>query len=126
MKIRGTVVHGKHLGHTLGYPTANVQPDEPCAKLGKNGVYAAMIAVEGYPETMLCMVNQGSHPTVPEGPPTIEAHIVDFHGDIYGLRVELEPICFLRPEQRFPSLEALKAQLALDLERTVSACQSPR
>ena len=65
---------------------------------------------------MVCMLNQGKHPTAPEGPATIEAHILDFSGEIYGRCAEVEYVAFLRPEQRFASLDALKAQLALDLE----------
>jgi len=117
MKITGKIVHGKRLGRTIGFPTANIQPDAPPTGAA-NGVYAAEISVEGFPEPMRCMVNQGCHPTVPDGPPTIEAHILDFSGDVYGRRAELEYLKFLRPEQKFPSLDALKEQLSRDLEQT--------
>lgn len=118
IKIRGMIVHGKHLGRKLGYPTANLRPDNPAVPLGRNGVYVARISVEGYPEPMACMLNQGRHPTVPDGPATIEAHILDFGDDIYGLRAEVEYLKFLRPEQNFGSLDALKAQLKRDLTST--------
>lgn len=118
MKITGVIVHGKHLGRTIGFPTANLQPDESAPALGENGVYVATIAIEGYPKPLPCMLNQGAHPTVPEGPATIEAHILDFSDDIYGLRAEIEYLKFLRPEQKFPSLDALKEQLHCDLEAT--------
>lgn len=117
-KICGTIVHGKHLGRTLGYPTANLLPDDPAPRLGRNGVYVALIWVEGYPEPLRCMVNQGRHPTVPDGPSTIEAHILDFADDIYGLRAEVEYLKFLRPERNFGSLDALKAQLDRDRNST--------
>lgn len=120
MKITGVIVHGKQLGRTIGFPTANVQPDGPAP--AANGVYAAEIRVEGLPAPMRCMVNQGCHPTVPDGPPTIEAHILGFDGDIYGRRAEIEYLKFLRPERKFASLEELKAQLEQDLENTRS-CQ---
>lgn len=118
MKITGEIVHGKHLGRTIGFPTANLQPDNPAEVTGQNGVYVAKIEIEGYPEPLPCMLNQGTHPTVPEGPATIEAHILDFSDDIYGLRAEIEYLKFLRPEQKFPSLDALKSQLHADLETT--------
>ena len=118
MKITGEIVHGKQLGRTIGFPTANLRPDDPAAVAADNGVYVARIAVEGYPEPLPCMLNQGSHPTVPEGAPTIEAHILDFDDDIYGRRAEVEYLSFLRPERRFPSLDALKQQLKADLEST--------
>lgn len=118
MKISGIIVHGKQLGRTIGFPTANLQPDAPAAVTADNGVYVARIAIEGYPEPLKCMLNQGSHPTAPEGAPTIEAHILDFGDDIYDRRAEVEYLVFLRPERKFPSLDALKEQLKADLERT--------
>ena len=118
MTITGIIVHGKHLGRTIGFPTANLQPDDPAAVTAANGVYVARITVEGYPASMPCMLNQGSHPTAPEGAPTIEAHILDFGDDIYDRRAEVEYLHFLRPERKFPSLDALKDQLKSDLEST--------
>ena len=89
-RVCGVIVHGKHLGRTLGYPTANVRPDRPGDAAARNGVYVATIRLEGYPEPLPCMLNQGCHPTAPEGAPTIEAHILDFSDDVYGLRAEVE------------------------------------
>ena len=110
MKIEGVVVRGKQIGRTLGFPTANILPDEPVA--GNNGVYAAWIRIG---ENQLgCMVNIGRHPTLPEGEKTIEAHIFDFAGDLYGQRVELEIVSPLRPEVKFPSTDALRLQLEQD------------
>ena len=118
MKITGTIVRGKQLGRTIGFPTANLQPDRPGDVTADNGVYTATILIEGYPAPLACMLNQGSHPTVPEGAPTIEAHILDFDADIYGRRAEIEYLRFLRPEKKFPSLDALREQLKADLETT--------
>ena len=64
----------------------------------------------------LCMLNQGVHPTLPEGKPTIEAHVIDSRGDLYGRRVRVEYLHFLRPEHRFSDVEALRAQLLRDRE----------
>ena len=112
MKLKGRIVTGKQLGRTLGFPTANLAPDVLPDSLPENGVYAALLWLDGVPYP--CVLNQGRHPTVPEGPPTIEAHILDFQGDIYGREAEVEYLHFLRPEVRFASLEALKAQIAAD------------
>ena len=118
MKITGTVVRGKQLGRTIGFPTANIQPDNPDSVTAQNGVYVAVISIEGYPGRLPCMLNQGSHPTAPEGAPTIEAHILDFSDDIYDRRAEVEYLSFLRPERKFPSLDALKEQLKEDMRET--------
>lgn len=118
MTITGTIVHGKQLGRTIGFPTANIRPESETMNLGANGVYIALIRVEGYQNAMPCMVNQGKHPTAPEGAPTIEAHILDFDDDIYDLRAELTPLKFIRDERKFESLDALKAQLHADLDTT--------
>ena len=114
MVIEGIVEQGKHLGRRLGFPTANINPlsaDEPWPV---NGVYAAALWVEGDTRARLGMLNQGVHPTVPEGKPTIEIHLPDFHEDIYGQPVRVEYLRFLRPERRFDSLDALIAQLERD------------
>ena len=110
MTIRGRIVKGKQLGRTIGFPTANILPER--APDISNGVYAAWLSVDG--ERHPCMVNIGHHPTLPEGAPTIEAHIFRFDGDIYGRAVELEIAAFLRSEVKFPSVEALRAQLERD------------
>lgn len=111
MKIEGKIVHGKHLGRTIDFPTANLLPDRPW-KSEKNGVYAAWFYTDG--RKLGCMVNIGHHPTVPDGPATIEAHIFDFEGDLYGKSAEIETVAFLRGEVKFESVDALKAQLERD------------
>ena len=117
MVIDGVIEHGKGLGHRLGFPTANLRPDGN-PDLPANGVYAASILLEGETLPRPCMLNQGVHPTVPEGKPTIEAHLLDYDGDLYGLRAQVEYLHFLRPEQRFEGVEALVAQLSRDLAAT--------
>ena len=114
--MSGTVEHGKELGRKLGFPTANIHPDAevPCP----NGVYAAAIWLSGEPDPRPCMINQGAHPTAPGGKPTIEAHLLNYNGDLYGQKIKFQYLRFLRPEQRFDSLEALTAQLRRDRETT--------
>lgn len=118
MVLTGCVVPGKRLGRTLGFPTANILPDDPnvSAQLPENGVYFGKITLEDgtvYP----CVLNQGRHPTVPEGPPTIEAHLLDYRGDLYGAHVTLAYGQQLRPERRFENVEALREQIARDVRR---------
>ena len=108
----GRVVPGKRLGRTLGFPTANV---ETADAVPARGVYAA--AVEAAGKRYRAVMNIGRHPTAPEGPPTIEIHLLDFSGDLYGQELRVEPLCFLREERKFDSREALKAQLEADRAR---------
>lgn len=112
--ITGTVEHGRELGRKLGFPTANVRLEEPAPPLPANGVYAAALWVEGESAAHPCMLNQGVHPTVPGGKPTIEAHLLNYSGDLYGKRVRVEYLRFMRPEKRFDGLEALREQLKRD------------
>lgn len=112
--IEGIVVTGRQLGRTIGFPTANIRPDAPPAPMPADGVYAALLYVENLSSPLPCMLNQGSHPTVPGGGKTIEAHIFDFDANLYGSRVQVDYLRFLRPERRFESLEALKKQLEAD------------
>ena len=116
MDLMGTVAHGKRLGRKLGFPTANLEVEGPVT--AQNGVYAAAIWIGDEPLPRPCMVNQGIHPTAPEGQPTIEAHLLDFSGDLYGAPARLRYLQFLRPERRFEDLDALTAQLRRDLEQT--------
>ena len=111
MKIEGKIVHGKHLGRTIDFPTANLLPDKEY-KSEKNGVYAAWFYADG--RKLGCMVNIGHHPTLPEGGETVEAHIFDFSEDIYGKEATLETVAFLRSEVKFPSAEDLRLQLEKD------------
>lgn len=119
--ISGEIVQGKQLGRTIGFPTVNLICPERDDLL-PNGVYIAAIEIftgayagHIYP----CVLNQGHQPTAPSGMPTVEAHIPHFSGDLYGAQVTITYIRYLRPEVKFPSLDALKAQLAVD---TKAAC----
>lgn len=108
----GRVVHGKRLGRTLGFPTANL--DAESTDLAR-GVYAVRVRLESGEEKM-GMMNVGRHPTLPDGPATVEINLLDFEGDLYGQALYVEPEAFLRGEVRFESLDALKAQLTHDRE----------
>lgn len=111
--VRGPVVKGDQRGRTIGFPTANVAVwDEQL--LPANGVYATYIWVR---ETWRpAATNVGVRPTVDGLKLTVEAHILDFDDDIYGEDVRLEFVRRIRPEMKFAGLDALKAQIAADVE----------
>jgi riboflavin kinase/FMN adenylyltransferase len=110
--IFSTVIDGRRLARTLGFPTANLRPESE--QLPPNGVYAVRAAVGGreYPG----VANIGVRPTVTNGEAELllETHLFDFAGDLYGQDMEVYFLEFLRPEEKFPSLDALKAQIAVD------------
>ena len=112
-RIAGAVEHGKRLGRTLGFPTANLSLPADKA-LPPFGVYAASVRVEGTNHP--AVLNIGVHPTVPEGAPTIEIHLLDAAPDLYGRWVEAALEAWLRPERKFDGVEALRAQIARDVE----------
>ena len=111
--VTGEVIRGKQLGSQLGFPTANIRYDARRNAWPAEGVYAGVACVR---DTLhLCVLNQGKHPTSPEGIPTVEAHLLDYDGgELYGESITLEYLTFLRPEQVFPSLDALREQLSRD------------
>lgn len=112
----GKVVQGAGIGRGIGFPTANVQPDEMMKLLPPNGVYEvdAFIDAERYKGVM----NIGVKPTVSDGMlRSIEVHLIDFSGDIYGRNIVVEPLRRLRGEIDFGSVEALKLQIGVDVAR---------
>ncbi len=118
--IEGTVVPGRQLGRKIGYPTANIEIEDAQRRLlPPDGVYAADVTVDRDPAVYRAMVNIGRRPTVDNSAAplrTIEAHILALSADLYSRRISLTFLRRLRDERRFPSIEALKAQLALDAE----------
>ncbi len=111
--LAGAVVHGDELGRKLGFPTANL--DVTGLVLPPNGVYLARVMVGGHAHR--AVVNIGSRPTVNSPAPQIrvEAHLLDFNGDLYAQEIEIKLMDKLRDEQQFPSLDALKEQIARDI-----------
>ncbi|MBW4679821.1 MAG: bifunctional riboflavin kinase/FAD synthetase [Microcoleus vaginatus WJT46-NPBG5] len=112
----GPVVIGQQLGRTIGFPTANLQlPQDKF--LPRYGVYAVRVWKDCHTadnQPAFGVMNIGCRPTVEGKHPTVEVHLLDWSGDLYGqtLTVSLEQ--FLRPEQKFPSIEALKDQIQAD------------
>jgi riboflavin kinase/FMN adenylyltransferase len=111
--LTGIVVEGQKLGRTLGYPTANLQL-EITQVVPKDGIYAGWVTYEGRRFKGACSI--GVRPTVGGTERTIETYILDFSGDLYGKRLDIELVVRLRDELKFDSLEALVDQIALDVE----------
>ncbi|MDQ3414286.1 MAG: bifunctional riboflavin kinase/FAD synthetase [Verrucomicrobiota bacterium] len=111
--ILGTVEEGKHLGRSLGFPTANLSAHSE--QFPPNGVYAAEGLIEG--KTMRGVVNLGVRPTIESQKPqrVLEFHVFDLDENLYGKEIELHFRQCLRPEQKFENLTALREQIARDV-----------
>ena len=112
--ITATVDHGNSIGHTIGFPTANLTPP-PGLVLPKPGVYEAQVKVPSEAMPLPAMVNIGSRPTIESRHVTIiEAHIPDWNGDLYNQEITVGFLDRIRDEIKFDSIEALKSQLEKD------------
>jgi riboflavin kinase/FMN adenylyltransferase len=120
-EIRGVVLRGAGRGAQLGFPTANLKPGRELLLAG--GVYAAWAHVEG--ATAGAVVNLGVRPTFEETELWVEAYLLDWSGDLYDRTLSLEFLERIRPEQKFPGVEALRAQIARDVSeaRRILAAQ---
>jgi riboflavin kinase/FMN adenylyltransferase len=118
-EIKGTVVHGDARGRLLGFPTANVLPEQPYV-IPRSGVYAIYIDVLSATGASECrypgVFNVGYRPTfdAPGGVLKLEAHLFDFDGDLYGRKLALTLHSFLRSEKKFESIDQLIAQITSD------------
>jgi riboflavin kinase / FMN adenylyltransferase len=109
--MTGRVVHGNRLGRTLGFPTANLQIERRRPPV--QGIFA--VRVRGAADTALPGVaSLGTRPTVDGEHTLLEAHVFDYSGDLYGREIQVEFVAKLRDEERFPSLDALVAQMNRD------------
>ena len=117
-RLLGKVVTGQQLGRTIGFPTANLKvPSEKF--LPRYGVYAANVYREGH--VFKGVMNVGCRPTVAGAAPTIEVHLLNWSGDLYGKALKVDLLRFLRPEQKFDSVEALKQQIARDCQSVLNS-----
>jgi len=116
--LTGEVVKGKQLGRTIGFPTANIRIEEDYKLIPKNGVYAvkALIAQK----EVFGMMNIGFNPTVNGQKQTIEVNLFDFDADIYGQKIEISLLQYLREEQKFGSVDLLKEQLNQDKKNALA------
>jgi riboflavin kinase / FMN adenylyltransferase len=112
--IAGKVIHGDQLGQRLGFPTANLNTTG--LLLPPDGVYAAHTSVGG--QTHRAVLNIGQRPTVDQNTQIrVEVHLLDFTGELYGQELEVAFIAKLREEQKFDSLDELKAQITRDVAK---------
>jgi riboflavin kinase/FMN adenylyltransferase len=111
-----TVAHGKKLGSVLGFPTVNLSIPEGVV-VPALGVYATRVWADGQPH--MAVTNVGSRPTLDDGDKlTVEGFLLDFAGDLYDKTVRVEFYKFLRPEEKFSDLDALRAEIARNVEQT--------
>ena len=122
--ISGMIVEGNKIGRTLGYPTANLDPDTNTVILPGQGVYTAMVHIGS--QWYESMVNVGIRPTLNLKQVTIEAHLFGASGNLYGERMSVHLLEKLRDEMRFSSLAELKEQLDMDRDAAQKAIAAMR
>jgi riboflavin kinase/FMN adenylyltransferase len=113
-QLGGHVVHGNGIGRTLGFPTANIMPDNRYKVVPRTGVYAVYVRAKDF-EWTPAMLNIGTNPTVGNEALSIEIHIPSFNGDLYGQQMDIRFERFIREEKRFGSLQELREQIARDI-----------
>ncbi|MCL1942187.1 MAG: riboflavin biosynthesis protein RibF [Candidatus Azobacteroides sp.] len=117
-RLEGTVVGGRQIGRSIGFPTANIQPGDKEKILPAIGVCAVYVWIDGI--RYKGMLNIGYSPTVStDYRLTVEVHLIDFEQDIYGKPVILEFVDYIRSELKYNSLDELKQQLILDRENAI-------
>ena len=111
--VDGTIVEGRRRGRELGFPTANLETQNELVP--PNGVYATIMTIDGVVHGGV--TNIGMRPTFGETTPTIETHVLDYSGNLYGHTVRLAFVQRLRDERRFEDVDALRAQIDADKRR---------
>jgi riboflavin kinase/FMN adenylyltransferase len=116
--VMGTIIEGRKIGRTIGFPTANIKPDSQYKLIPKNGVYAVEVQFED--KVFKGMLNIGSNPTVNKDKKlrSIEVYILDFDNDIYGKKISIIFRKRLRDEKRYDNLKQLTEQMKKDLLET--------
>lgn len=116
-EMGGTVIPGSKLGRDLGFPTANLELGEYLRP--KTGVYAVRAGIDAGETTqwLAGAANIGTRPTVDGTGLLLEVHMLDFSGDLYGQIIRVELMDYLRPEEKFDSLDEMRAQISIDCDR---------
>lgn len=114
--IEGVVSHGRRLGRKLGFPTANIAVSD--AVMAKDGVYRSRAEVDGV--TYDAMSNLGHNPSVGGSERRLETHLFGFSGELYGRTLRVELMEHIRDEQKFDSVEELRAQIERDKEYIIT------
>lgn len=120
--LSGTVVKGRQLGRTIGYPTANIELEKEYKLVPKNGVYIVRSEING--KQVFGMMNIGFNPTVQGKTKTIEVHFFNFNADIYNLNIRVAIVQRIRSEKKFESIALLQQQLEKDKEFSIQYIQN--
>src|SRR5881628_2443138 len=120
--ITGEVIHGEKRGRDLGYPTANIRLDKNCSL--KHGIYAVRVGRGA--ERFDAVASYGRRPTFDNGAPLLEVFLFDFKGDLYGSRLDVAFIGFIREELKFDNIEALIKQMDDDSAKARAALAATR
>jgi riboflavin kinase/FMN adenylyltransferase len=120
-RIRGNVAHGAARGAGLGFPTANL--DGIDTLIPDDGIYAAFAQIDGAGALVPTACHIGPNVTFGEQIRKVEAHLIDFAGDLYGQTVELDFLRRLRPSRKFEGIDDLLAQIRIDVEQARDACR---
>jgi riboflavin kinase/FMN adenylyltransferase len=115
-QLNGTVVHGRKLGRTIGFPTANIAIDAAYKLIPKKGVYIVQSIVED--QSVYGMMNIGTNPTVDGQELSVEVYFLDFDGDLYDKTISVSLLDYIRDELKFDSIDALKKAIQDDLNFT--------
>ena len=115
--LTGEIVKGNNLGEKIGFPTANLFIEETYKLLPKTGSYIVKSEIEN--QTVYGMMNIGYNPTVKGKKQTIEIHFFNFKKDLYGKKIQIDVLKFLRDEQKFDSVDDLKNQLENDRQKSL-------
>jgi riboflavin kinase/FMN adenylyltransferase len=117
--VTGTIIGGKMIGRSIGFPTANIEPDSEHKLIPATGVYAVKVQLDD--KTFRGMLSIGSNPTVNTDISirSIEVHILDFDEDIYGRKLSVIFMKRLRDEKKFENLDQLKEQMNIDRQETL-------
>jgi len=115
-QLNGTVVHGRKLGRTIGFPTANIAIDVDYKLIPKKGVYIVQSIIED--QLVYGMMNIGTNPTVDGQELSVEVYYLDFDGDLYDKTISVSLLDYIRDELKFDSIDALKKAIQDDLNFT--------
>lgn len=115
-EISGVVVHGRQIGRQIGFPTANIQVESQ-KLIPQDGVYAVSVQIEDVEKEQQALLNIGCNPTVGGTGKTLEVHIPNYSGSLYGKHLTLHLKHYLREEMHFTSLSQLRAQIIEDLKK---------
>ncbi len=116
--LTGTITEGKRLGRTIGFPTANLKIEEDYKLIPLNGVYVVKSFINN--ETYFGIMNIGYNPTVGGNRLSIEIHFLDFDSNIYNQKIAVSILHYIRPEQKFDSVELLKKQIGKDKNSAIA------